>query len=227
MKLTVLTLVAAVGIATGILIVGKTYNPKSGQGALAIFKNLVKVHQVLEMDSSWGAYVSLMRDMGVMKGRNSLVIYSTDRFFLGKDSLGYFPAIYRGGQMVPGVKKIYLPLREGVVFADRTSEKEGLQGIIETAVSTAKQAFSERAASASVVEMSSFPKTLRYGAGWGEFSSARPYVVVLQGRLEISRTGLYDRTTVAAVMSFQKKNGLTVDGIAGSSVYQKLGIEQP
>lgn len=224
MKLTILTLVAAVGIATGILIVGKTYSPKSGQGALVIFKDEVKVHQILEMDSSWGAYISLMRDMGIIHGKSSMVVYATDNFCIAKDSLGYFPAVYRGGKMAPGVRKVYLALREGVVFADRSSEKEGLQGIVETAVSTAKQAFSERAASASVVEMSSFPKTLRYGAGWGEFSSARPYVVVLQERLEISRTGLYDRTTVAAVMSFQKKNGLAVDGIAGSAVYQKLGI---
>jgi hypothetical protein len=225
MKLTILTLVAAIGIATGILIVGKIYNPKPGQGALTIFKDEVKVHQILEMDSSLGSYIVLMRNMGIMHEKSSLVIYATDNFCIAKDSIGYFPAVYRGGKMAPGVKKVYLPLREGVIFADRSSEKKGLQGIVETAVSTAKQALSPSVSAVSSVSVGSFPKTLRYGAGWGEFASARPYVTLLQERLGIRPTGLYDQVTVNAVTNLQKKKGLTVDGIAGSGVKNVLGIQ--
>ena len=38
----------------------------------------------------------------------------------------------------------------------------------------------------------------------------------------VNLTGTYDAVTVAAVKSFQKRNGLTVDGLAGTKTYAIL-----
>lgn len=47
-------------------------------------------------------------------------------------------------------------------------------------------------------------------------------VALLQKLLHVAESGVYDRATEAAVMGFQKENGLTPDGLAGSRTWERL-----
>ncbi len=218
MKLTFITSVTVISIATGVLIIGNTYSPSSGQGALEIFKNKVKIHQVLEMDSTWSAYTKLGNNMGLIVGRYSKVIYPSDNFCICKDSIGYYPTVLRNGKFLVGLTKVYLPIREGIIFVEPA--KKNFSGLIETVKSLLDKP---------VPVATSFPKTLRYGAGWGEFSNAAPYVRLLQEKLvqkgiSITVNGRYDQVMVNAVYSFQRNNHLYRDGIAGDETIKALGL---
>ncbi|MCS6711213.1 S-layer homology domain-containing protein [Brachybacterium sp. EF45031] len=55
-------------------------------------------------------------------------------------------------------------------------------------------------------------------------------VRIIHKKLGISRTGsaqTYDATTESAVIAFQKRNGLTADGVVGAATWAKLAPEYP
>jgi hypothetical protein len=54
--------------------------------------------------------------------------------------------------------------------------------------------------------------------------STGPAVKALQGKLGVITTGFYGPLTKAAVERFQRRSGLTVDGIAGPATLGRLGI---
>ena len=64
---------------------------------------------------------------------------------------------------------------------------------------------------------SSSAKTLRPG-------DTGPGVKRLQRRLHVKATGYYGKLTKRAVKRFQRRHGLTVDGIAGPKTMRKLGL---
>ena len=73
-------------------------------------------------------------------------------------------------------------------------------------------------AKASIVEATS-----RYGSRGSEVRQIQTKLKNW-GYYKGSVDGIYGSQTVAAVKSFQKKNGLTVDGIAGSKTLKAMGI---
>ena len=57
--------------------------------------------------------------------------------------------------------------------------------------------------------------------------SRGPAVKALQRRLRIRATGRFDQRTRRAVMAFQRRNGLVVDGVAGPRTLAALGLRGP
>lgn len=74
-----------------------------------------------------------------------------------------------------------------------------------------------------------FPKTLRKGAGRGEFARDGYYVLTLQAALQINGyptqvDGDFNETTRQAVIQFQKEHQLQPDGIVGPQTMRLLQI---
>jgi N-acetylmuramoyl-L-alanine amidase len=67
---------------------------------------------------------------------------------------------------------------------------------------------------------------LRQGASGGEVTEVQRRLK-LWGYYNGSVDGVFGAGTKKAVIAFQKKNGLTADGVVGKATYQALGINKP
>lgn len=68
--------------------------------------------------------------------------------------------------------------------------------------------------------------TLRYGAGLKP-QAPNPDVRVLQQRLGITADGQFGSGTRAAVIEYQKRKGLGVDGVVGPETWSALFASSP
>ena len=69
-------------------------------------------------------------------------------------------------------------------------------------------------------------RTLRLGATGEDVKLVQNRLIAL-GYLTTAANGEYDSNTQAAVKAFQKRNSLSVDGVAGPKTYQKLFSDNP
>lgn len=226
MKTVFLTTTLLVAIfSIGKLQIMKQANPRQGKGALTTFKDL-RIHDYFEMDSSAQSYLSLIKAMGLIKkdGKSEIVL-STDVFCIAKNDSGYFPAVLRKGQLLKGLKIVYLMPRQ---ITDEDADRSV------PIVSLPKNSRIEKNEMMAIFEqeypLADFPKTLRLGAGKGEFAKDAYYVRSVQDALfelgyQVASDGVFDKSLRDAVIDFQRKNNLKFkDGIVGDETQKELQI---
>lgn len=222
MKIFAISLITALTIVGGIQILKQT-TPRQGKGALTTFRDL-RIHDYFEMDSNAQAYLNLIKAMGLIKkdGKSEIVL-ATDIFCIAKNDSGYFPAVFRKGQLLKGLKIVYLVPRElnENVPAEQlpvahTQKKNHANDVT---IAILEQEY----------PLANFPKTLRLGAGKGEFAKDAYYVRSLQDALfergyQVPMDGVFSREVRDAVIDFQRKHNLDDDGIVGGETQKELQI---
>ncbi len=224
MKTKLLIAVLATLFTVGNMEILKQTTPRAGKGALTTFRKDLKLHQYFEMDSNAQSYIHLIKCMGLIdKDGKSELVLSSDLFCIAKNDSGYFPAILRKGKPLVHLKIVYLKPREEYL-KNNDSEK------FLNEVNQKKEISKEDAIFEQEYPLKDFPKTLRIGAGEGEFAKDAYYVKTLQDALfeqgyQVSIDGVFDKEVKDAVIDFQKKHGLKYhDGIVGEETMKALNI---
>lgn len=201
----------------------KETTPRPGKGALTTFRKDLKLHQYFEMDSSAQAYIDLIKCMGLMdKDGKSELVKPTDKFCIAKNDSGYFPAILRKEELLKHLTIVYLKPREEYLKNDDPEK-------FLSEVNRKKEITKEDAIMEQEYPLKDFPKTLRIGAGKGEFAKDAYYVKTLQDALtdqgyQVPADGVFDKEIENSVIDFQKKRHLNPDGIVGEKTQQALNI---
>lgn len=211
--------------------VGTFMNPDPGSGAIATFRENVKLHEHLQLENTLEAYKKLTADMGLCtlddNGNilTSKTIYTTDGFGILKDDQGFFPAVVRYGKVIS--KKVYLnPINATVPVLGQTVPAKSVPAVPK------KSSLAEDIPQATEQKQTcvSFPKTLRLTAGAGTDYRSKPFVLEIQnaliaGGFKIPLTGVFDTETEKAVKEFQVKNGAHADGIVGATTREMMHLK--